>query len=161
MAGFTVSQIDLTMKDPTTDQLLTANVYTVPGVNGNQPISIGGLVMALCLARATELEKSIIDIMKEMEETSADLEHLTSAEEKVIDGRSGAITPDEWSVLNKYGISANVSDIESTMDSLNSFSQQIMIELQSQTNKRDQAYDMVANILKSLNTTLVGTVNNL
>ena len=54
-----------------------------------------------------------------------------------------------------------ITDIESKMDSMNSFSQQKMIELQSDTNKRDQAYDMITNILKSMNTVQVGIVNNM
>ena len=54
-----------------------------------------------------------------------------------------------------------ITQIESKMDSLNSFSQQKMIELQSETNKRDQAYDMITNILKSLNTVQVGISNNI
>ena len=54
-----------------------------------------------------------------------------------------------------------ITAIESKMDSLNSFSQQKMIELQSETNKRDQSYDLVTNILKSLNTVEVGIVNNI
>ena len=54
-----------------------------------------------------------------------------------------------------------LTDLEATMDSKNSFSQQTMIELQSQTTKRDQAYDMVSNILKSINTVLIGNVNNM
>jgi len=54
-----------------------------------------------------------------------------------------------------------IANLESVMDSCNSFSQQKMIELQSQTSKRDQAYDMISNILKSVNTVLVGTSNNM
>ena len=54
-----------------------------------------------------------------------------------------------------------ISDIEAKMDSLNSFSQQTMIDLQSLTAKRDQSYDMISNIIKSLNTVLVGTANNM
>ena len=54
-----------------------------------------------------------------------------------------------------------ITDIESKMDSMNSFSQQKMIELQSETNKRDQAYDMITNILKSLNTVQTGISNNI
>jgi len=54
-----------------------------------------------------------------------------------------------------------ITEIESKMDSLNTFSQQKMIELQSETNKRDQAYDMITNILKSLNTVQVGISNNI
>ena len=54
-----------------------------------------------------------------------------------------------------------ITQIESKMDSLNSFSQQKMIELQSETNKRDQSYDLITNILKSLNTVQVGISNNI
>ena len=54
-----------------------------------------------------------------------------------------------------------ISKIEAKMDSMNSFSQQKMIELQSDTNKRDQSFDMITNILKSLNSTLMGNANNL
>ena len=54
-----------------------------------------------------------------------------------------------------------ITKIESKMDSLNSFSQQKMIELQSETNKRDQSYDLVTNFIKSLNTVEVGIVNNI
>ena len=54
-----------------------------------------------------------------------------------------------------------IATIESAMDSRNSFSQKSMIDLQSQTSKRDQAYDMISNVLKSVNTVLVGTANNM
>ena len=52
-------------------------------------------------------------------------------------------------VVNGDAVSASltyddfIAAIESAMDSCNSFSQQKMIELQSQTSKRDQAYDMI------------------
>jgi hypothetical protein len=54
-----------------------------------------------------------------------------------------------------------LTDIEAKMDSHNSFSQQTMIDLQALTAKRDQSYDMISNILKSLNTTLLTNVNNM
>ena len=54
-----------------------------------------------------------------------------------------------------------ITDIEAKMDSLNSFSQQTMIDLQSLTSKRDQSYDMISNIIKSLYTTLTTNSNNL
>ena len=47
------------------------------------------------------------------------------------------------------------------MDSQNSFSQQTMIDLQALTAKRDQTYDMISNVLKSLYTTLASNANNL
>ena len=54
-----------------------------------------------------------------------------------------------------------INDLEQAMDARNSINQRTMIELQSATNKRDQSYDMISNILKSLNTVLTGTVNNM
>ena len=71
--------------------------------------------------------------------------------------------------LNRLGISANASlsadaiiaNIEAKLDELNTMSQEQMIMLQSETNKRDQAYEMVSNILKSLYTVLTGVSNNI
>ena len=81
---------------------------------------------------------------------------------------AGVISSTVYNIRNdRIGSAADVmynqfvTDIEANMDSKNSFSQQKMIELQSQTSKRDQAYDMISNILKSINTVLVGNVNNM
>lgn len=229
MEPFSVDTITLSMRHHETGLPLTANVYSIPGVNNDQPMSMGQLVMAICLARATELESRLIELMQEMDQTSTDLERLTEIEKKVIAGTQ--LTSEEIDFLEEvlgmsfmrsnseiqsgfrswasrqYGtyvlyfglwpqeakdmyINLNntnyqltesdidylknvaginlkalpsdlVTQIESKMDSMNSFSQEKMIELQSQTNKRDQSYDMVANVLKSLNTVLIGTANNL
>ena len=51
--------------------------------------------------------------------------------------------------------------IEDKMDSLNTISQDTLINLQSLTAKRDQTYDLVSNALKSFNTVLVGNANNI
>ena len=53
-----------------------------------------------------------------------------------------------------------ITQIETAMDRRNSINQQTMIELQSATSKRDQAYDMISNMLKSLHTVMTGIVNN-
>ena len=71
--------------------------------------------------------------------------------------------------LNRIGVAANTSlspdaiiaNIESKLDELNTMSQEQMIMLQSETNKRDQAYEMISNILKSLYTVLTGVANNI
>lgn len=178
---FQVSSIDLSMRSPETGERLTANVYTLDGVldvNGNKRLlSIGELVMAVCLERATELEKGIIDLMEEIEATSDELEILTEVEKHLLEedayvsdvieiaGERNSIA--SW--LNQCGINPVdysdrkdlISAIENTMDDKNSFSQETMIELQSETGKRDQAYDMISNILKSLNTVLIANVNNM
>ena len=176
---------------------LSANYYTVEGVNdadGNpRVLSIGQLVMALCLARATELENGkidqygkvvkdgIIQIVESLNTTSEDLERLTEIEKAIVDKTEGSVdlTAETLSdgttykaFLESKGIKVSentanssseqlITDIESKMDSLNSFSQQTMIDLQALTAKRDQSYDMISNILKSLYTTLSTNVSNL
>ena len=190
-------EFDLSMVNPETGEYRTARAYTVDGGLGvdNQPrlLSIGQLVMAICLQRASRLENGytdpetnlhvngIIDLMEEMNATSVQLEIMTKIEEEILAGTveldSATVTyngvpytyqnfltnvmrmtnvPDSASAASKDFITA----LEAKMDEKNSFSQQTMIELQSMTAKRDQAYDMVSNVLKSLNTVQVGIVNN-
>ncbi len=198
-------EFDLSMVSPETGEYLTARAYTVPGVNNvdgtPRELSIGQLVMAICLQRATELEAAIIELMETMNKTSEQLEALTEIETEVLTWpttHSGSsyrrLTNDTVSSGNSaYGgqtyeavlLDAGVitdeqhfvrwqgspdpddimfddfmSQVESKMDEMNSFSQKTMIELQSLTSKRDQSYDMISNVLKSLNTVQVGIVNN-
>ena len=201
-------EFDLSMVSPETGRYLTARAYTVDGVNNvdgtPRELSIGQLVMAICLQRATELEATIIALMEEMNSTSAKLEALTEIETEVLKW------PDELKQagtsarsLNNYNVSSDnaaypggtfktalvdmgviangisyvrvsgnpdsddimyddfITALESKMDEKNTFSQQKMIELQSLTNKRDQSYDMISNVLKSLNTTIIGNINNM
>ena len=195
-----IDSFDLSMVNPETGRYLTANVYTVAGVTNDdgslRQLSIGQLVMAICLKRASELETDIVALMEEMNVTSRNLADLTSIEQAVIDdftsNYSGhAFTLDNVSVQHPDGALDLLRDmevvgstqkyvrndsilsdadimyddfitkIEAKMDEKNSFSQRKMIELQSITNKRDQSYDMISNILKSLNTTMIGNVNNM
>ena len=182
-----------------TGEYLTANVYTVEGVTNAdgslRRLSIGGLVMALCLKRAHDLEMGyddsmsgqhvdgIVEIMNSLETTTAVLECMTKIESDTLEGDVNLKTKKltfngsemtYFNFLNNYTeievlpegmVNAKSTDfiaaLESEMDSKNSFSQQTMIQLQSQTTKRDQAYDMISNVLKSVNNTLIGNANNL
>ena len=185
-----VDGIVLSMKNPDTGEYLTANVYTVDGVyepDGVTPrrLSIGQLVMALCLQRAADLERQVIEKMAAIENTSTQLELMTEIETAVLAGNvnmsskkvtyNGAqytyyrflteVMGMDADVVPTGTVNADSTDfltaLESKMDEKNTFSQQAMIELQSLTNKRDQAYDMVSNVLKSVNTVLVGVANNM
>jgi hypothetical protein len=198
---FTTHTIDLLVNDPSHSTRiqdhfaegqtsLTANYYTVPGVtypDGTpRALSIGQLVMALCLQRATELEAEIIKIVEDLNRTSEDLERLTEIETAIVNATDSSVDLKNTKLKGtdisyydfltksdyKIGLtgvpetassssSQLITDIEAKMDSHNSFSQQTMIDLQSQTAKRDQSYDMISNILKSLNTTLMTNVNNM
>ena len=192
-------EFDLSMVSPQSGEFLTARAYTVEGVTNAdgslRQLSIGQLVMAICLSRASKLEADIIALMEEMSTTSAQLADMTKIEQAVIDdfaaNQSGhaynlnnvtvtsstsavqllrdleVINSSQTYVRNDKILSNAdimyddfITQIESKMDEKNSFSQQKMIELQSLTNKRDQSYDMISNILKSLNTTMTGIVNN-
>ena len=182
-----VDQIYLSMTSPDTGEYLTANVYTVDGVyeaDGVTPrlLSVGQLVMAICLQRAASLETSIIGKMSEMELASSQLELMTEIESNIlasdVNMSSRKVTYNgvqytyyaflaevmELENVPTGTVNADSTDlltaIEAKMDEKNTFSQQAMIELQSLTAKRDQSYDMISNILKSLNTVLVGTVHN-
>ncbi len=199
--SFTTHTIDLLVNDPShktriQDHFaegqtnLTANYYTVPGVTSPdgtpRALSIGQLVMALCLQRATELEAEIIKIVEDLNKTSEDLERLTEIETAIVNATDSSVNLKttkltgtdisyyDFLTSSEYGMglkgvpeTANssseqlITDIEAKMDSHNSFSQQTMIDLQSQTAKRDQSYDMISNILKSLHTTLMTNVNNM
>ena len=198
---FTTHTIDLLVNDPSHktriqdhfaegQTSLTANYYTVPGVTNPdgtpRALSIGQLVMALCLQRATELEAEIIKIVEDLNRTSEDLERLTEIETAIVNATDSSVDLKNTKLKGtdisyydfltksdyKIGLtgvpetassssSQLITDIEAKMDSHNSFSQQTMIDLQSQTAKRDQSYDMISNILKSLNTTLMTNVNNI
>jgi hypothetical protein len=192
-------EFDLSMVNPQSGEFLTARAYTVEGVENPdgslRQLSIGQLVMAICLNRASMLERQIIELMDEMNTTSQHLADMTTIEKAVIDefaaNQNGhaynldniSITSStsaiqflrDQGVLNSSQVYVRndsilsvadimyddfITEIESKMDEKNSFSQQKMIELQSLTNKRDQSYDMISNVLKSLNTTMTGIVNN-
>ncbi len=187
--------------DANGNSLLQRNVYKVDGVTGiaaDGTLSVGQLVMALCLARATKLEDKIIELMNEISENTEKLNTISAAQsdlttwlaEHTSDTSSlrkstvlaSGKTWGEWiTELNALGfniptydsfividayytqdqLNSYVSEMDSRMDELNTFSQETMISLQSTTSKRDQAYDMISNILKTLNTTLTGNANNI
>ena len=185
-------EFDLSMVSPQSGEFLTARTYTVEGVENAdgslRQLSIGQLVMAICLNRASKLEADIIALMEEMSAASAQLAALTDIENDILDGganmnniNTSHVTYDGRDytfydfLVNVMGFSPSdvptgfadasntdlITLIESKMDEKNSFSQQKMIELQSLTNKRDQSYDMISNVLKSLNTTIIGNINNM
>jgi hypothetical protein len=209
-----VDQIYLSMTSPETGEYLTANVYTVDGVYEADGVtlrrlSMGQLVMALCLKRATDLEtgyfypdpvtgdeqyeKGIVGrrspttglyhrgYMDDVEDASEQLRCMTEIENAVLSStvtlssttvtyNGNAYTYDDF-LTNVMGVAdvpttankdseAFLGAMEAKMDEKNTFSQETMIKLQSQTTKRDQAYDMISNVLKSFSTVMTATVNN-
>ena len=205
MASYMTNSITLSMRNPETGRPLTANVYTLDGVKAPDGtpklMSIGQLVMAICLARATELESKIISKMEAMAETTLQLETLTGIQETIVNNPDndnltldhtydisdwpmdwkGGTTLNNWSDLGPFLKAAPedggagckglpdtgtpspeevISSISSRLDSLNTVSQEDMIELQSLTNKRDQSYELITNMLKSIGSVNLNAVSN-
>lgn len=52
-------------------------------------------------------------------------------------------------------------NVEDQMDSLNTLSQEQLIDIQSITSKRDDTYSLISNVIKSMNTVLTGNANNI
>ena len=194
--SFATQQIELSMCSPQTGLPLTANVYTIEGVTEDgapRLMSIGQLVMAICLQRASALEDQIIGVMDAINANTQLLDGLTTVEAELVkvdvdgsfnanatftyngatvsyynfltgsetDGYAGITGLPVNSSWSYNEVQTVISLVEDKMDSLNTISQDTLIQLQSLTTKRDQTYDLVSNVLKSLNNVLVGNANNL
>ena len=87
--AFETEEIRLSMRSPKTGEYLTAQMYTVDGiedVNGNpRLLSIGQLVLAICLQRATKLEDDIVTKMSAMNNSARMLELISDIEAKIAD----------------------------------------------------------------------------
>lgn len=191
MELFETSAINLSMKSSMGEQL-TANVYTVEGIYNTdgrlRELSIGQLVMAVCLNRAAELEGIVVALMETLARQSANINALSKVQEKLLeqkgtDAYSGQTLSEEISyydanqaskksnststILSALGVSTSgtyddvIKEIDNKLNQLNSVSQETLIEIQSKTSKRDDTYNLMTNVLKSLNSTLVGNANNL
>ena len=172
---FTTDSINLSLRNAETGKALTANVYDVTLDNGStRTMSVGQLVMAICLKRATEKEADVIGIMEQMARVTANIEAISDIEKKLLeleDGQNINSITGSWTIswtddqgrtqestftsaqtaLNRLDVTANssmtanaiIANIESKLDELNTMSQEQMIMLQSETNKRDQSYEMI------------------
>ena len=193
----------LTMRNPETGRLLTATVYTLDGVDG--VLSMGQLVMAICLSRAADVENDLVVLMGEVNQTSEKLKCLTRIQAELVkwyeehpaDGKYGfEMTDKSWKYTDKESgntytsgnwrefltddtgcgmtedllkketltrpeVEKLIDSVSDTLDGNNSISQDQLISMQSLTTKRDQAHDMVTNILKSFNSQEIGNANNL
>ena len=186
-SNFTIDTIDLSMRDPETGNILTANIYRIEGID--RDLSAAQLVMAICLQKAADLEQEIVELMDEMSKTTTTIEDLSTLEEKLVALQDNATVgisfkdigwtedlPEGWqsswkwtdwagtlitvptytgSTLTKSEVQTVITNLETKLDSLNTISQKNMIELQSKTNKRDQTYDLITAMVKS-----IGTSNN-
>ena len=128
---FTTSSVDLSLRNAETGRPLTATVYDVTLDNGTmRTMSVGQLVMAICLKRATEKEADVVAIMEDMATVTANIEVVSDIESRLLklqDGDSINSITGSWTVywseddgtvreatyttaqaaLNRLGVSAN------------------------------------------------------
>jgi len=110
---FETSSINLSMRSPETGRYLKANVYTLEGVTAAdgslRQMSIGQLVMAVCLKRSTELEADIVTLMNKMAVTTDDLDRYSKIETELANWQAANPTAkleasafDDNKLLNSY-----------------------------------------------------------
>ena len=63
--------------------------------------------------------------------------------------------------LTRSEVESLIDSISDRMDSLNAINNDQLIQMQSETSKRDQAFDLLSNILKSFTAELLGNANNM
>ena len=196
---FQTEAINLSMRSPETGAYLTSNVYTLEGVLNEKgelrQMSIGQLVMAVCLRRATKLESDIVQLMEQMAEKTDALDRYSKIEADLaawqrdnptanlpttVDATKYAALAAVLNDATKWGefldeieytgsrsaITADLVDdimqkMEAQMDDLNTVNQELLIDIQSQTSKRDDTYSLISNIEKSLTTVMTGIANNM
>ena len=114
METFETGKTALTMRDSETGRILTANVYYVEGVSA--PLSMGQLVMAICLTRANEVETKLVAKMDEVDQQSEKIAGLTSIQQELINWYDGntASAIFNWRLSSGWTFSYNGKDYDST-----------------------------------------------
>lgn len=126
------------------------------------------------MARVTANIEAISDIEKKLLELKdgESIGNLTGSWQIAYEDGNGIVREQTFTkaqtALNYLGITATnatpidtiIDNIEAKLDELNTTSQEQMITLQSQTNKRDQSYELISNVVKSLYTVMTGVANN-
>jgi len=186
LSSFSTEQIRLSMRGDK-GAFLKANVYTIPELKNEdgslRELSIGQLVMAICMNRAAQLEDDIVTQMESLALTTEAIEALAKAENAIASKNTSDTASDvsvsiaykgttytsAFNVMKAVGVEITSgmtygdlqSACESRLDALNTISQDKLIEIQSLTSKRDDTYTLVSNVSKTLNTVQTGIVNNM
>jgi len=122
------------------------------------------------LAVLSEVEKAIADDYEKWDaSTSAEAQFQYKGEnaatfDTLMDGKKNnySYNEDDKTITVKSGqVDAFFSDVESVMDALNTTSQELLIDIESYTAKRDDTYSLVSNLTKAFSTTLSAIQNNL
>jgi hypothetical protein len=170
------------MSEITTTQIGT-NRYAPAGAdevrlfnhNGAEGMTLGQMVISVCIARAAVIETTSVARMNKMTSTNAILDKLANYAQQVVDGTA------TWSMVKNFlvqtcGVSSDLlpdevstvpnrlkafSVLRQQMDNYNNVSQRDMVDLQSLVNRRDVAFSTSTNTVRSILKTGTGTASNL
>jgi len=122
---------------------------------------IEGAVMMLQTNRAKVLEQQLGARIEGMQARNAQIKNLND-QLKVKQGELGGVTGSAEEKQSKRDtINAAITGLKGDMDKLNSDSQLDMIGIQGLVNKRNEAFDMLTNLLGKFQKTIDGIVGNL
>lgn len=144
---------------PTATLAAAANPQnSVPGARGVAVGSIGGItamdiqgmdletaMMAVQSQRANLLESQLRTQMEEVQKRNQQIAELNS---KIAQLRADRGTPK--SSLSVAETDKQIEQLKSQIDSLNSSQQMDMLRMQSLTNKRNEAFDLMSNFIKKM-----------
>lgn len=158
MEEFTVDKLDLSMLSPEDGTRLQANVYHVEGIydidGSPRDLSIGQLVMAICLDRATELERKIVNKIGSNANVTGDLEALTAIQARLVEKGSldWSGDPIEFDYYDKTGtVLIDHFVIDSWSSALSFFQhEQVKIDIDGETTY-DDAVSGLTSAMNSLN----------
>jgi hypothetical protein len=122
---------------------------------------IEGAVMLLQTSRSKVLEQQLATRIEGMQVRNAQIKGLNDAL-KLEQQKLGAVTgTDAQKQQARDNINATITGIKGDLDKLNSDSQLDMIGIQGLVNKRNEAFDMLSNLLNKFQKTIDGIVGNM
>ena len=122
---------------------------------------IEGAVMMLQTSRAKVLEQQLGTRIEGMQARNAQIKNLND-QLKVKQGELAGVTgTDAAKQAARDRINSDITGLKGDMDKLNSDSQLDMIGIQGLVNKRNEAFDMLTNLLGKFQKTIDGIVSNL
>jgi hypothetical protein len=146
-----------TMKNGASEYMASLNSMLALLKSGD----IEGAVMLLQTSRAKVLETQLATRIEGMQVRNAQIKGLNDAL-KLEQQKLGAVTgTDAQKQQARDNINATITGIKGDLDKLNSDSQLDMIGIQGLVNKRNEAFDMLSNLLNKFQKTIDGIVGNM
>ncbi|WP_246469301.1 hypothetical protein [Cohnella nanjingensis] len=162
----------------------TSNAIGGIGANGVTSVQINGMDLETALMmvqqqRSQLLDQQLNDQLKNVQSRNDQIAKLNNLLQELNDIRKGkapyTLTEDQQNRLNAAGVNANVSNrtynegqvdgfilsLKSKIDGLSNSQQMDMLRLQSMTNKRNEAFDVMTNFIKKMQDSRSSIIGNM